>query len=147
MDLRDTPEEAAFRAGLRAWLGEPPPEELQGDRGGAARFDGPAMREWSRALYHAGYIGLTWPKEYGGQGAPYAHQAIFLEELARAGAAPHVGALRPGPAGPTPRGSGGGGPWPGPSPPGRSGARASPSQAPVPTWRACARSPAWRTAT
>jgi len=151
MDLRDTPDEAAFRADLRAWLEEHLPDELQGHRGGAARFDGPAMREWSRALYDAGYIGLTWPKEYGGGGAPYTHQAIFLEELARAEAPPHVGVIGLGMAGPTimahgteeqkarylarsslPR---------------RSGARASPSPARAPTSRACARAPASRTAT
>jgi alkylation response protein AidB-like acyl-CoA dehydrogenase len=101
MDLRDTPEEAAFRAELRSWLEEHLPEELQGHRGGAARFDGPAMREWSRALYDAGYAGLTWPKEYGGGGAPYTHQAIFLEELARAEAPPHIGVIGLGMAGPT----------------------------------------------
>jgi len=44
MDLRDTPEEAAFRAELRSWLEENVPDELRGHRGGAARFDGPAMR-------------------------------------------------------------------------------------------------------
>ena len=101
MDLRDTPEEAAFRAELRSWLEEHLPEEFQGHRGGAARFDGPAMREWSRALYDAGYAGLTWPKEYGGGGAPYTHQAIFLEELARAEAPPHIGVIGLGMAGPT----------------------------------------------
>jgi hypothetical protein len=50
MDLRDTAEEAAFRAELRAWLEENLPEELQGHRGGAARFDGAEMREWSGGL-------------------------------------------------------------------------------------------------
>ena len=101
MDLRDTPEEAAFRSGLRAWLEEHLPEELHGHRGGAARFDGPEIRAWSRALYDAGYVGLTWPKEYGGGGAPYTHQAIFLEEMARAEAPPHVGVIGLGMAGPT----------------------------------------------
>jgi alkylation response protein AidB-like acyl-CoA dehydrogenase len=101
MDLRDTPEEAAFRAELRAWLEENLPEELQGHRGGAARFDGPEMRAWSRALHDAGYVGLTWPEEYGGGGAPYTHQAIFLEEMARAEAPPHVGVIGIGMAGPT----------------------------------------------
>jgi alkylation response protein AidB-like acyl-CoA dehydrogenase len=101
MDLRDTPEEAAFRAGLRAWLEVNLPETLRGHRGGSARFDDPAMREWSRALHDAGYIGLTWPEEYGGAGAPYTHQAIFLEELARAEAPPHVGVIGLGMAGPT----------------------------------------------
>jgi alkylation response protein AidB-like acyl-CoA dehydrogenase len=101
VDLRDTPEEAAFRDRLRAWLEENLPDELRGHRGGAARFEGPEMRAWSRALYDAGYAGLTWPKEYGGGGAPYTHQAIFLEEMARAEAPPHVGVIGLGMAGPT----------------------------------------------
>ena len=101
MDLRDTPEEAAFRAELRGWLEDNLPQELRGHRGGAARFAEPALRAWSRALYDAGYAGLTWPKEYGGGGAPYTHQAIFLEELARAEAPPHIGVIGLGMAGPT----------------------------------------------
>jgi alkylation response protein AidB-like acyl-CoA dehydrogenase len=101
MELRDTPEEAAFRADLRAWLEEHLPDGLQGHRGGATRFEGPEMREWSRALYEAGYAGLTWPEEYGGGGAPYTHQAIFLEEMARAEAPPHIGVIGIGMAGPT----------------------------------------------
>jgi alkylation response protein AidB-like acyl-CoA dehydrogenase len=101
VDLRDTPEEAAFRAELREWLEANLPESLRGHRGGSARFDDPAMREWSRALYDAGYIGLTWPEEYGGAGAPYTDQAIFLEELARAEAPPHIGVIGLGMAGPT----------------------------------------------
>jgi alkylation response protein AidB-like acyl-CoA dehydrogenase len=101
VDLRDTPDEAAFRAELRAWLEENLPENLRGHRGGAARFDEPEMRAWSRALYDAGYAGLTWPKEYGGGGAPYTHQAIFLEEVARAEAPPHIGVIGLGMAGPT----------------------------------------------
>jgi alkylation response protein AidB-like acyl-CoA dehydrogenase len=101
VDLRDTAEEAAFRTGLRTWLEEHLAEELRGHRGGAARFDRPEMRAWSRSLYDAGYAGLTWPKEYGGGGAPYTHQAIFLEEMARAEAPPHVGVIGLGMAGPT----------------------------------------------
>jgi len=62
MDLRDTPEEAAFRVELRAWLEENLPAGLQGHRGGATRFEGPEMRQWSRALCEAGYVGLTWPE-------------------------------------------------------------------------------------
>jgi alkylation response protein AidB-like acyl-CoA dehydrogenase len=101
MELRDTPDEAAFRSGLREWIASNLPPELQGHRGGAARFDQPELRAWSRALYDAGYAGLTWPKEYGGGGAPYTHQAIFLEEMARAEAPPHIGVIGLGMAGPT----------------------------------------------
>ena len=60
-----------------------------------------AGRDWSRKLYDAGYAGLTWPKEYGGAGAPYSHQAIFLEEMARAEAPSHLGVIGLGMAGPT----------------------------------------------
>jgi alkylation response protein AidB-like acyl-CoA dehydrogenase len=101
MDLRDTAEEAQFRAELRAWLDANLPEEKRGSRGGAQRFDDPFMREWSRKLYEAGYAGLTWPKEFGGAGAPYSFQAIFYEEMAAAQAPSHIGVIGLGMAGPT----------------------------------------------
>jgi alkylation response protein AidB-like acyl-CoA dehydrogenase len=101
LELRDTPQESAFRAEVRAWIAENLAEELRGARGGAARFEGRAMREWSRKLSEAGYAGLTWPTEYGGTGAPYSHQAILFEELARAEAPAHVGVIGLGMAGPT----------------------------------------------
>jgi alkylation response protein AidB-like acyl-CoA dehydrogenase len=87
VNLRDAPDEAAFRAGVRAWLADNLPAE-----GG---------RDWSRRMYDAGYAGLTWPEEFGGGGAPYSHQAIVLEEFARAGAPSHMGVIGLGMAGPT----------------------------------------------
>src|SRR3954468_2893662 len=101
MDLRDTQDEAQFRADLRAWLDANLPEDKRGSCGGAQRFDDPFMREWSRKLYEAGYAGLTWPKEFGGAGAPYSFQAIFYEEMAAAQAPPHIGVIGLGMAGPT----------------------------------------------
>jgi alkylation response protein AidB-like acyl-CoA dehydrogenase len=101
VDLRDTAEEAAFRAEVRDWIASNLPEELRGHRGGAARFERDGARAWSRRLHEAGYAGLTWPTEYGGAGKPYVFQAIFLEELARAEAPPHVGVIGLGMAGPT----------------------------------------------
>src|SRR3954449_6903538 len=90
MDLRDTSEEAAFRAELRSWIAENLPEQQRGGRGGAQRSE-EFGREWSRKLYEAGYAGLTWPTEYGGAGAPYSYQAIFYEEMARGEAPGDVG--------------------------------------------------------
>jgi alkylation response protein AidB-like acyl-CoA dehydrogenase len=87
VDLRDSPDEAAFREGVRAWLRENLPAE--------------PGREWSRKIYDAGYAGLTWPAEYGGRGEPYSHQAIVLEEFARAEAPQHMGVIGLGMAGPT----------------------------------------------
>src|SRR5882762_1644171 len=101
MNLRDTPEEAAFRAELRTWLDDNLPEERRGWRGGEQRFGDAFGREWSRKLYDGGYAGLTWPTEYGGAGSPYSFQAIFYEEMARAQAPSHVGVIGIGMAGPT----------------------------------------------
>jgi alkylation response protein AidB-like acyl-CoA dehydrogenase len=98
VDLRDTPEEAAFRTEVRAFIEQNVPD---GSRArGARRFED-ADRDWSRKLGKAGYAGLTWPKEFGGAGAPYSHHAIFLEELARAEAPSHLGVIGLGMAGPT----------------------------------------------
>jgi alkylation response protein AidB-like acyl-CoA dehydrogenase len=101
VDLRDTPEEADFRAELRAWLDANLPEDKRGSRGGAQRFDDPFMRAWSHKLYEAGYAGLTWPKEYGGAGAPHSFQAMFYEELAAVQAPTHIGVIGLSMAGPT----------------------------------------------
>src|SRR5438876_11145553 len=98
MELRDTPDEAAFRQEVREFIAQNLPSSSK--QRGARRFED-ADREWSHKLGEAGYAGLTWPKEYGGAGAPYSHQAIFLEETARAGAPPHVGVIGLGMAGPT----------------------------------------------
>jgi alkylation response protein AidB-like acyl-CoA dehydrogenase len=101
VDLRDTPEEANFREGLRAWVEAKLPADKRGGRGGAQRFDDPFVREWSRRLYEGGYAGLTWPKEYGGAGRPHSFQAILYEELAAAQAPSHLGVIGLGMAGPT----------------------------------------------
>ncbi len=98
MDLRDTPEEAAFRQEVREFIAENLPDSSRKRSG--RRFED-ADREWSRRLGEAGYAGLTWPKEYGGSGAPYSHQGIFLEESARAEAPSHLGVIGIGMAGPT----------------------------------------------
>jgi alkylation response protein AidB-like acyl-CoA dehydrogenase len=98
MDLRDTPDEAAFRTEVREFIAQNLPESSK--TRGARRFEDDD-RDWSRKLGAAGYAGLTWPAEYGGAGAPYSHQAIFLEELARAEAPSHLGVIGLGMAGPT----------------------------------------------
>ena len=57
--------------------------------------------EFSRRLGMAGWIGMTWPREYGGGGRSYVERAIVTEELLRAGAptAAHwVGDRQIGPA-------------------------------------------------
>ncbi|MFF4952676.1 acyl-CoA dehydrogenase family protein [Streptomyces chattanoogensis] len=91
MDLTYTEEEEAFRARLRAWLAK----VLPGLPAKPAAADWPGRRAydaaWQRMLYDAGYAGLHWPREAGGQGATPTQHLIFLEETELAGA-PYVGA-------------------------------------------------------
>ena len=101
MDFRDTSEEAAFRAELRDWFGANLPEGWTEQGPARGRLDEKVSKEWSKRLSEAGYAGLTWPKEFGGAGAPYTHQAIFLEESARAETPDHIGVIGLGMAGPT----------------------------------------------
>ncbi len=142
MSPRGLPRHAGARRSsarsVRAWLDESLPDELKGHRGGAARFDGPEVRAWSRALYDGGWVGIAWPEEFGGRGLAPRFQAIYLEEEARAEAPPHVGVIGLGMAGPTiisprHRGAEGAVPRRRSSRPTRSGARGSPSPAPAPT--------------
>src|SRR2546429_3789158 len=98
MDPRDRTEQAVVRGEVRDFIARKLPADSR--QRGARRFED-AEREWSEKLGEAGYAGLTWPKEYGGAGAPYSHQAIFLEELARAEAPSHLGVIGLGMAGPT----------------------------------------------
>ncbi|MFF1916981.1 acyl-CoA dehydrogenase [Streptomyces sp. NPDC058239] len=91
MDLAYTEAEEEFRARLREWLAavlpslpaKPGPDDWPGRRA----YD----TAWQRMLYDAGYAGLHWPVDAGGQGATPTQHLIFLEETEKAGA-PYVGA-------------------------------------------------------
>jgi alkylation response protein AidB-like acyl-CoA dehydrogenase len=81
MDLKFSAEDEAYRLKLRSWLddnmpSEPPPH------GQDAAFA--YRRDWQRKLYDGGWVGIQWPKEYGGQGATLIQQAIYAQETARA---------------------------------------------------------------
>jgi alkylation response protein AidB-like acyl-CoA dehydrogenase len=83
VDYRDSPQEAAFRDRLRAWLAERAEEfRASGDDYWTRQGD------WHRALHQAGFFGLSWPEEYGGQQLPPVYDVILDEELARAAAPP-----------------------------------------------------------
>src|SRR5271170_7849233 len=85
MNLSDSPEEAAFRANAHAWLAANKPKNVA-DRGFALATDEATvrtLRDWQRRLYEAGFLGLSWPSEYGGQGLTIIEAAIFNEEMAR----------------------------------------------------------------
>ena len=67
MDLSDSPAEAEFRARVRAWLAETLPRLAWPEPADLVE-KAPFWRDWQRRLYDAGYAGLTWSRDYGGQG-------------------------------------------------------------------------------
>jgi alkylation response protein AidB-like acyl-CoA dehydrogenase len=89
MDFNYSAEDEAFRAEFRAWLEanrqystparEPLADELEADWDARVR--------WHRRLHQGGWMGIHWPKEYGGRGATILQNVIYQEELERAGAA------------------------------------------------------------
>ena len=84
MDLNDTPEQAAFRAQVRAWLDE---HRLAAPGSSGAADDTAyidARRAWQGRLAEAGLAGVTWPKEVGGQGLGPIEQVIVNQEIGRA---------------------------------------------------------------
>jgi alkylation response protein AidB-like acyl-CoA dehydrogenase len=87
MDFDFTPAQRAFRAEVSAWLGAHVPADLRGrgfaaSRGGREHVD--RLRRWQRDLHAAGYVGIDWPREYGGRGASIMEQVILYEEMSRA---------------------------------------------------------------
>lgn len=85
MDFGDSPEEAAFRARLRAWLVDHNPH-LPASSTSDEYWEG--QPAWHQALYDGGFFGLSWPVEVGGQGLPSVYDVIVDDELAAAGAPP-----------------------------------------------------------
>ena len=95
MDLSFTKEEESFREEVRSWLDENLPPEWRHRGAGGYREDDDEdlQRRWQRMLHEAGWLKLGWPKEAGGRGATPVMQAIYQEEMARAGAPEILGRL------------------------------------------------------
>ena len=102
MDLNLTPNEQKFRDEFRAWLKTNLPGEWKGAPNAEDRDDYiEYLRDWQRKLYEGGWAGISWPKEYSGRGATLMEQAIFQEELARAGTPQLIGTIGLSLVGPT----------------------------------------------
>jgi alkylation response protein AidB-like acyl-CoA dehydrogenase len=93
MDLNYSPEDRAFRDATRRWFeANTPRDELKTLE---------ERRAWHRKLYDAGFVGMGWPREYGGGGASPMQQAIAADEMARVNAPPTINGLGIGIVGPT----------------------------------------------
>ncbi|NBR31971.1 MAG: acyl-CoA dehydrogenase [Sphingomonadaceae bacterium] len=82
MDFEDTPEEAAYRAKVRAWI-EANKDALPDRDHGSRAESVAAAKKWQARKYEAGYVGITWPKAVGGQGGSAMQQIIFNQEEAK----------------------------------------------------------------
>ena len=78
----------AFRARARTWLAEAAPANgWVHDPAADPEREDPAdrlarARACQRALFDAGFAGLTWPSAYGGRGGDNRHQVVFNQEAA-----------------------------------------------------------------
>jgi alkylation response protein AidB-like acyl-CoA dehydrogenase len=92
----------AFRNELRAWLEAHVPDGLRPERAAglpeAERVR--ALRAWQRTLAEARWVGIHWPRAFGGRDASIAEQIAYVEEMARARAPEVIGNLGIGIAGP-----------------------------------------------
>jgi hypothetical protein len=104
VNWEDSPEEAAFRLEVRAFIGERfpagyvpdhddehsmEPEDVWGynwaaDRGADEPARAAGARQWAKALADKGWIAPHWPKEYGGAGLSPLLEFVLQEEMMRA---------------------------------------------------------------
>jgi len=72
----------AYRDGLRRWLDQQaagaPERSVLAPQDDAAVAE---RRAWQRQLADGGYVGVTWPVEYGGAGGVPAQRVIVEHEL------------------------------------------------------------------
>jgi alkylation response protein AidB-like acyl-CoA dehydrogenase len=88
VDLNDTPEQAAYREHVRGWLEQHRAQApaARATRAGAEDEAYLAQRRaWQGRLAGGGLAGVTWPKEFGGQGLGPIEQVIVNQELGRTG--------------------------------------------------------------
>ena len=95
MDLGFTAEEEVFREEVRTWLDRNLPAEWRNGGVGGYREDADEamQRQWQQRLHEGGWLKLSWPRDLGGRGASPVMQAIYQEEMAKAGAPIILGRL------------------------------------------------------
>jgi alkylation response protein AidB-like acyl-CoA dehydrogenase len=89
MDFEYAQEQEAFRKEFRDWLATHLPPELclddpADDRVASDRDTFERRRAWQKTMHAAGWVGITWPKEYGGRGVGLIERVIWDEEYAAA---------------------------------------------------------------
>ena len=98
MDFSLSSEETRFRDEVRGWLRDNLDDDI---REHATRNDIERSRAWQRRVYEAGFAGVSWPRELGGQGGTLMQEVIVNQEMAAARAPDLVNVIGLYMAGPT----------------------------------------------
>jgi alkylation response protein AidB-like acyl-CoA dehydrogenase len=88
VDFEYTDEQKAFQQEVRDFLRENhDPDVMDPTREGMAQLvDSPERRAFMKKLSERGWVGMSWPSEYGGRDMPGMYEYLLNEELAAAGA-------------------------------------------------------------
>lgn len=78
-----TEEQQQLQQEIRAYLQEAITDELVEEQ--KDNLHGPIWRNYIKKLGEDGWLGVGWPKEYGGQGRTALEQYLFIEEIDRTG--------------------------------------------------------------
>ena len=103
MQFADSPEAARFRTEVRTWMND----HLVGDYrtlGTSAEMgahDWHIRVAWEQELGRAGWLGLTWPKAFGGREVSVAEELVFAQEYTLANGPQRAGFFGEGLLGPT----------------------------------------------
>ena len=89
MDFEYAPEHESFRKDFREWLRANLPPDLclddaADDRVASDRETFERRRAWQKTMHAAGWVGVSWPTEYGGRGVGLIERVIWEEEYAAA---------------------------------------------------------------
>jgi len=85
VDFAFTPEQIALRQELRDYFTAMMTPEVEAGLAETG-WEGPLYKELVRQIGRDGWLGVGWPKEYGGQGRTPMEQLIFFDEVQRANA-------------------------------------------------------------
>src|SRR2546430_12457988 len=82
MDFEYTVEQDTFRKEFRGWLAATLPADLRvddpvDDRVASTRAMFERRVAWQKAMHKAGWVGIAWPREYGGGNAPIIERVIW----------------------------------------------------------------------